>query len=107
MSGSRARALAPWLLIIASVGSIAGLQYGLIAKLDRWDVLPFALLAHGALLPAVAAFGLTWREGPRVARIVSGVLTAVILAVWLHTWLGPLQEFVAWVSIHWYLWLRV
>ena len=107
MSRLRPSSVAAWLLIAASLGSIAGLQYGLITKLDRWDVLPFALLAHGAILPAVAACSLTWREGPRAARFVSRVLTALTLAVWLHTWLGPLQEFAAWVSIQWYLWLRV
>jgi len=107
MKRPSARAVVAWLLIAVSIGSIAGLQYGLIVKLDKWLVLPFALLSHGAILPAVAACGLTWREGPRAARIVSGILATLTVAVWVHTWFGPLQELVAWISIQWYLWLRI
>ena len=106
MSATRTTVTA-WLLMAVSIGCVAGLQYAVVAKLDRWDALPFAMLAHGAMLPAVAACGLTWRQGHRAARAVSRILAAATIGVWLHTWFGPLQKVVAWLSIQWYLWLGV
>lgn len=96
---------AAWLLVALSLGSIAGLNWGVIANWDKWTAMPFALLAHGAILPAVAACGLTWRSAPSVVRTVSRVLACIVLVAWLHTWFGPIQKLAAWVTIHWYLWL--
>jgi hypothetical protein len=99
--------LAAGLLIVVSIGGIVGLNLGLIYKLDRWDALPFALLSHTALLPAVAAAGLTWRRGHASLRVLSRILAVVLIAVWLHTWVGPIQDLVSWLSIRWYLWMVV
>jgi len=104
---ARRKTIAAWVLVAVSLGCVAGLQYAVVAKLDRWDALPFALLAHGAMLPAVAAAGLTWKQGARSARTVSRLLAAIMIGVWVHTWFGPLQKVVAWLSIQWYLWLGV
>ena len=99
--------VAAGLLIVVSIGGIVGLNLGLVYKLDKWDALPFALLSHAALLPAVAAAGLTWRRGHASLRYIARTLAVVILAVWLHTWVGPIQDLVSWISIHWYLWMEV
>ena len=102
---SRKEVAIAWVLVAASVASIAGLNWGLIVKWDKWTGLPFALLAHGAILPAVAACGLTWRGRPSLVRTLSRVLAALVLIAWLHTWFGPIQKLAAWISIHWYLWM--
>lgn len=99
--------LAAALLIAVSIGGVVGLNLGLVYRLDRWDALPFALLSHTAMLPAVAAAGLTWRRGHRSLRAISWGLAVVLIAVWLHTWVGPIQDLVSWISIRWYLWMEV
>ncbi len=93
------------LLLVVSIACVVGLQLAVGYKLDRWDALPFALLAHGAMLPAIAAAGLTWRTGHGSVRVVSRVLAVVTVGVWLHTWFTPLKVVVAWLVIHWYLWM--
>jgi hypothetical protein len=97
--------LLAWLLLAVSAGCIAGLNWGVIARWDKWTATPFALLAHGVILPAVAACGLTWRMPPSALRTLSRVLAALVLTAWLHTWFGPLQKLAAWISIQWYLWM--
>ncbi len=104
-AGSRKATAAAWVLVALSLASIAGLNWGLITRWDKWTGLPFALLAHGAILPAVAACGLTWRMPPSAVRTLARVLTALVLVAWLHTWFGPIQKLAAWITIHWYLWL--
>ena len=102
---TRAERAAAWALIALSVAAIAGLDYAMIVKYDRWTALPFALLAHAVILPAVAACGLTWRMPRSPVRVVSRVLAVIVLTAWLHTWFGPLQKLAAWISIQWYLWM--
>ncbi len=97
--------LLAWALLAASAASIAGLNWGMIARWDKWTATPFALLAHGAILPAVAACGVTWRMPPSALRTLSRILATLVLGAWLHTWFGPLQKLIAWISIHWYLWM--
>lgn len=104
-SRNRTTLIVAWILVGLSLASIVGLNLGLIHKWDRWTALPFALLAHGVILPAVAACGLTWRLGPSAVRFVSRILATLVLVAWLHTWFGPLQKLAAWISIHWYLWI--
>ena len=107
MSETAARRWA-WSLIAVSLACIAGLQYGFIVKLDRWDAWPYAALSHGALLPAVAAASLAWwRKGSTGLRIVATLIATVLLLVWLHTWCPPIKTAAAWIAIHWYLWLGV
>jgi hypothetical protein len=93
------------LLLVVSVGCVIGLQYAVATKLDRWDAWPFAVLAHGAMLPAIAAAGLSWRSGHGSVRVIARVLAAVTVGVWLYTWFVPLQKLVAWIVIHWTLWM--
>jgi hypothetical protein len=97
--------LLAWLLLATSTASIAALNWGLITRLDKWTATPFAVLAHSAILPAVAACGVTWRMPPSALRTLSRVLAALVLIAWLHTWFGPLQKLAAWISIQWYLWM--
>lgn len=97
-----------WALIAVSVACVAGLQYGLIVKLDRWDAWPYAALAHGAILPAVAAASLAWfRRGSTGLRTVATILAVVLVMVYLHTWFEPIKSIAAWIAIRWYLWLGV
>lgn len=97
-----------WILVVVSLICVGGLQYGLITKLDRWDAWPYAALSHGAILPAVAAASLAWwRRGSVGLRVVSTILAVTLVLVYLHTWFAPVKSIVAWIAIHWYLWLGV
>ncbi len=107
MSGGRGLVSA-WILVGVSLACVGALQWALLERWDRWEAWPFAALAHGAMLPAVAAAGLAWRlPGRRATRAVTTVLAAVLVLVWTHTWLTPLQLLVIWLAKVWYLWMAV
>jgi hypothetical protein len=97
-----------WVLVGVSLASLGALQWALVTKWDRWEAWPFAALAHGAMLPAVAACGLSWRLPGRTAtRALTTVLAVVLVLAWSYTWLVPLQLLVIWISRVWYLWMVV
>lgn len=97
-----------WSLVVASLVSVGVLQWALVARLDNWLVFPFALLAHGALLPAVGACGLAWlSNGGRSLRFASTALTAVVVVAWLFTWFVPIKVLGDKLAVTWYLWLGV
>ncbi len=107
MTSRRIMALG-WALVAVSLISIGWLQWALVERLDNWLVFPFALLSHGALLPAVAACGLAWlNNGGRALRITSTALTTVVVVAWLFTWFVPLQVLGNKLAVAWYLWLGV
>ena len=96
-----------WLLLVVALACAVGLEMAVIYKLDRWMVLPFALLAHGALLPSVAAAGLSLRVGGAGFVWSSRLLAGVMIVLWLNTWFVPVQRLFAWVALHWYLFTQV
>ncbi len=94
-----------WALVGLSACSAVVLQLALFRKLDSWNGLPFALLLYGALLPAMAAVGLSWRRGSPDLRFMAQLLAALMLFAWLKTWLTPLQDLIAWLRMLAYCWL--